>query len=334
MTQTIYDVTIIGGGPIGMFSTFYSGMRDLKTKLIESRNELGGQISMFYPQKILRDIGGIPEIAGQDLVKQLTQQTQTFQPTIVFNQFVSKLESLSERIYRLTSTTGETHLTRTIVLTVGAGRFKPVPLEVKGAERFTAQTHYFIQDLSKFRDQHVVISGGGNGAVDWANELKQVAKSVTVIHRREDFTGHESSVNEMKETCDVFSDYRLLRLDGEDHYLQKVIIQSNKTGEKKALPADELIVNHGIHGSYGGIAHWGLQMENNRFVVNENMETNLPGIFAAGDAAIYPSKLKLIIGGFTEGPKAINSVKRYLDPKALEMAMYSTHHEKLLELKK
>lgn len=332
MTIELYDVTIIGGGPIGMFTTFYSGMRNLKTKLIESRCELGGKTAMFYPEKILRDIGGIPAISGEALVKQLKQQSSTFHPTIEYNQLISDLTIQGDGTFCLRSTTGEVHKTRTIILTVGNGIFKPIKLEVDGCEQFENHSlHYGIQNLGQFKGKDVCISGGGNSAMDWANELHSIAKSIRVIHRRNEFSGHESSIVDMQNQTTIFAPYEITHISGEKQQLKTVTVRNKENHKRKVLFIDQLIVNHGIKGEQGGIENWGLQIENDRFVVNAAMETNIRGIFAAGDAVMYPSKLKLITGGFAEGPIALNSAKKYLDPHSPEMAMYSTHHEKLLK---
>ncbi|CAH0343874.1 NAD(P)/FAD-dependent oxidoreductase [Bacillus sp. CECT 9360] len=330
--EGLYDVTVIGGGPIGLFTTFYSGMRNLKTKLIEAGPCLGGKITMFYPEKILRDIGGIPGIAGSALVKQLIQQAITFQPTVVFGQRISGLKLLEDGTFLLTSVTGEIHHTRTIILTIGAGIFKPIKLEVSGAEQYEAgNLHYSVDKISSFQNKDVLISGGGNSAVDWAHELLPVARSVTVVHRRDDFIGHERNVSEMKAHADILTPFAIKELIGKDSQIEAVLLEHVETGETKRIKADEVVVNHGIRGDYGGIANWGLTMNEERVAVNGAMETNIPGIFAAGDAVTYPNKLKLITGGLAEGPIALNSAKKYMDPAAESMAMYSTHHERLLE---
>ncbi|RFU69616.1 NAD(P)/FAD-dependent oxidoreductase [Bacillus sp. V59.32b] len=330
--EGLYDVTVIGGGPIGLFTTFYSGMRNLKTKLIEAGSYLGGKITMFYPEKILRDIGGIPGIAGSAFVGQLIQQATTFEPTIVFGQRISDLKRMEDGTFLLTSETGEIHHTRTIIITIGAGIFKPIKLEVSGAEQYEAgQLHYSIDEICSFNDKRVLISGGGNSAVDWAHELLPVAKRVTVVHRRDDFGGHERHVSEMKTHADILTPFTIKDLIGKDGQIEAVVLEHVETGEIKTIKADEVVVNHGIRGDYGGIANWGLTMNEERIVVNGAMETNIPGIFAAGDAVTYPNKLKLIAGGLAEGPIALNSAKKYMDPAAESMAMYSTHHERLLE---
>ncbi|MCM3022626.1 NAD(P)/FAD-dependent oxidoreductase [Heyndrickxia ginsengihumi] len=333
MVKDLYDVTVIGGGPIGLFTTFYSGMRNLKTKLIECTSELGGKITMFYPEKTLRDIGGITGIKGGNLVEQLIQQARTFNPTICFNQRISDLERLSNGTFLLRSEAGEIHYTRTVILTVGAGIFKPIKLDLPYSERYEQYNlHYSVDELERFRNQRVLISGGGNSAVDWANELVSIAKSVMVVHRNNDFRGHERHVSEMREKTEILTPYTLKQLHGDGDFIQSVTIEHTETGLTKHIEIDALVVNHGIQGDYGKMAHWGLEMREERFVVNHAMETNIPGVFAAGDAVTYPHKLKLIAGGFTEGPIALNSAVRYMNPNAESMAMYSTHHEALLEM--
>ncbi|GER66643.1 ferredoxin--NADP reductase 1 [Weizmannia acidilactici] len=329
MADDLYDVTIVGGGPVGLFTAFYSGMRNLKTKLLESSGELGGKITQFYPEKTIRDIGGIQAVTGAGLVRALIGQAKTFAPAILCNRHVSGLERMPDGSFLLKTDNGEPHHTKTIILTAGAGIFKPVKLDVKGAERFeSGNLYYTIEQLEVFRNKRVVISGGGNAAVDWANELAPVAERVSVIHRRDLFGGFERQVCEMKKLAEVFTPYKIKSLYGEGESIRRVEIEHADTGEMHWLEADAVIVNHGIYGDYGGILNWGLAMQEGRFVVNGAMETNIAGIFAAGDAVTYPHKLKLIAGGFAEGPVAVNSAAKYISPDAELMAMYSTHHER------
>ncbi|MDD9150151.1 NAD(P)/FAD-dependent oxidoreductase [Sporolactobacillus sp. CQH2019] len=332
MENERYDVTIIGGGPIGLFTAFYSGMRNLKTKVLESSGGLGGKITMFYPEKKLRDIGGIREITGRRLVRELIGQAGTFSPTILCKQHISDLGRRADGVFRLKTETGNIHLTKTIILTVGAGIFKPIKLGIAGAERFeSGNLHYTVHELEPFRNKRVVISGGGNTAVDWAVELASIAQSVAVVHRREEFSGHERQAERMKQMADVYTPYCMTELIGNDNTIKRVAIKHSDTGEVKWLEADEVVVSHGIRGDYGGISKWGLEMADERIQVNGAMETNIPGIYAAGDAAIYPHKLKLIAGGFAEGPVALNSAVRFMFPDAGPMAMYSTHHQAFLK---
>ncbi len=191
MKKELYDVTIVGGGPAGLYTAFYSGMRDLKTKIIEYSSQLGGRM-LIYPEKMIWDVGGVPPILGGQLIEHLIEQAKTFDPTIVFNQKVEHLEKQSDGTFILTSSTGEKHYSKTVILAVGYGVLSMQKLEIEGADKYeVTNLHYTVQDLEVFRDKHVLISGGGNSAVDWANELEPIAASVTVVHRRDEFGGHE-----------------------------------------------------------------------------------------------------------------------------------------------
>ncbi|MGF9749327.1 NAD(P)/FAD-dependent oxidoreductase [Bacillus velezensis] len=328
----VYDVTIIGGGPIGLFAAFYCGMRELKTKVIEFLPRLGGKVSMFFPEKIIRDIGGIPGIAGEQLIKQLKEQAATFKPDIVLNQRVTGFERLEDGTIVLESSKGEKHYTRTVILAVGMGTLEVNELDSADASRYSGKNlHYKVEKLDAFRDKHVVISGGGDTAVDWANELEPIAASVTVLHRREEFGGLESSVAKMKRSSvRVLAPYRLKHLNGTGERIESVTVCQTESGLSEVIKLDELIINHGFKIDLGPMKDWGLEIEEGRIKADRHMRTNLPGVFVAGDAAHYESKLRLIAGGFTEGPTAVNSAKAYLDPQAEQMAMYSTHHKKLV----
>lgn len=333
--KAVYDVTIIGGGAIGLFTTFYSGMRGLKTKLIEASSEPGGKVTMGFPEKTVSDIGGIKEITGQNLVKELVKQAQTFNPTIICGQFISDLQPLKNGNFRLISQTGEIHETRTIILAVGSGLIQPMKLEVDGVKYDECSNLYYtVDDYRQFTNKNVLISGGGDSAVDWANELYSFAKNVTVIHRREEFRAFENSVQKMKEQVDVLTSYTIKDVQSEGDYLIGVTAEHLESGDTKDIEVDALLVNHGFSSELGGIKDWGLETSEGQILVNDAMETNIPGIFAAGDVVIYPNKLNLFVAGFTEGPMAINSANRYLNYSSEPMAMYSTHHETLHEIKK
>lgn len=191
MPEELYDVTIVGGGPAGLYTAFYSGMRDLKTKIIEFSSQLGGRM-LIYPEKMIWDVGGVKPILGEELIQQLIQQAKTFDPTIVLNQKIEKLEKQSDGTFILTSASGEKHYSKAIILAVGYGVLSMQKLEIEGADRYeVTNLHYTVQELDIFRNKHILISGGGNSAVDWANELESIAASVTIVHRRDEFGGHE-----------------------------------------------------------------------------------------------------------------------------------------------
>ncbi|AZH28580.1 NAD(P)/FAD-dependent oxidoreductase [Paenibacillus sp. M-152] len=335
MTESLelYDVTIIGGGPAGMYTAFYSGMRDMKTKLIEAKHELGGRMRI-YPEKMIWDVGGVTPILCEKLIDQLEQQARTFEPTIVLGQQITGLDRQEDGTFLLTSATGEQHWTRTIVLAVGYGILKMAKLEIEGADRYeVTNLHYTVQELEPFRDKHVLISGGGNSAVDWANELESIAASVTVVHRRDHFGGHEKNVARMKSSSvRVLTPYAVGQLHSNNgETIEQVTINHVDTGETEILNVDAVIVNHGLKSDFGPLRDWGLDMGEWHARVSDKLETNLPGIFAAGDFVEYGSKLYLIAGTFTDAALALNSAKLYIDPTADKAAYVSSHNSRFKE---
>jgi thioredoxin reductase (NADPH) len=333
----VYDVTIIGGGPVGLFTAFYCGMRELTTKIIESAGELGGKV-VFYPDKVLHDIGGVAAITGAELIRQTVRQGTMFEPTVVLGQRVDKLRRREDGVFELVCAGGEVHRTHTIILAIGNGVFVPRKLEQPEAKRFEGvNLHYSVDSLDRFRGRNVLISGGGNSAVDWANAIEPIASKLTVVHRRNQFGGHESSVTRLlNSSASVLTPYWLKEVhgDGAGDRVRRAVVEQTETGETFEMEVDEVLVNHGVQGDFGGLVHWGLTFEGERIVVNSRMETNIPGIFAAGDVVSHPGKLKLIAGGFMEGPMAVNSAKAYLDPDRKVEQIYSTHHEKLIAMRR
>ncbi|AOK91844.1 NAD(P)/FAD-dependent oxidoreductase [Paenibacillus polymyxa] len=329
----LYDVTIIGGGPAGMYTAFYSGMRDMKTKLIEAKHELGGRMRI-YPEKMIWDVGGVTPVLCEKLIDQLEQQARTFEPTIVLGQQITGLNRQEDGTFLLTSATGEQHWTRTIVLAVGYGILKMAKLEIEGADRYeVTNLHYTVQELEPFRGKHVLISGGGDSAVDWANELESIAASVTVVHRRDHFGGHEKNVARMKSSSvRVLTPYAVSQLHSNNgETIEQVTISHVDTDEIQVLNVDAVIVNHGLKSDFGPLRDWGLDMGEWHARVSEKLETNLPGIFAAGDFVEYGSKLYLIAGAFTDAALALNSAKLHIDPAADKAAYVSSHNSRFKE---
>jgi len=314
--NTVDDIIIIGGGPTGLFAAFYAGLRQASVKLIESMPQLGGQLAALYPEKYIYDVAGFPKIRAQELIEQLIEQTKSFQPTICLNEKVLEVKKLEERLFAIT-TQKETHLSRSVIITAGNGAFAPRKLPLPAAEKYeTSNLHYFVTDCKQFENKRVLIAGGGDSAVDWALMLEPIAKSVTLIHRRNKFRAHEHSVEKMMQSnVTILTPYEIASLTG-DTRIEQVTINNKETGKKKTISIDALIVSYGFISSLGPIKNWGLQIEKNAICVNTKMETNIPGIFAAGDIATYPGKVKLIAVGFGEAPTAVNNAKKYIDPEA------------------
>jgi thioredoxin reductase len=322
--QKVYDITIIGGGPTGLFTAFYGGMRQASVKIIESLPQLGGQLSALYPEKYIYDVAGFPKIRAQELIDNLKEQMRKFEPTICLEEAVQTLEKQEDGVFKLV-TNKDTHYSKTVIITAGNGAFQPRRLELEDAVRYEKKNlHYFVDDMNKFAGKKVVVFGGGDSAVDWALMLEPIAEQVTIIHRRDKFRAHEHSVeNLMNSKVDVKTPYVPVELIGNDN-IEQVVIQNVKTEEKIVLDVDDVIVNYGFVSSLGPIKDWGLEIEKNSIVVNSKMETNIPGVYAAGDICTYEGKVKLIACGFGEAPTAVNNAKAYMDPKAKVQPMHSS----------
>jgi thioredoxin reductase len=314
--ERVYDITIIGGGPTGLFTAFYGGMRQCSVKIIESMPQLGGQLSALYPEKYIYDVAGFPKIRAQELIDRLKEQALHFDPTICLEEKVVDVVKSNDNIFEITTDTS-LHLSKTIIITAGAGAFQPRRLELENAAQFEGENlHYFIDDMNRFAGKNVLVAGGGDSAVDWALMLEPIAKKVTLIHRRDKFRAHEHSIKTLMESSvDVRTSIEISKLEGQEK-IEKVHIYHNKTKEEDVIEIDDVIVNFGFVSSIGPIKNWGLTIEKGNIVVNSKGETNIPGIYAAGDIATYPGKVKLITVGFGEGPIAVNNAKTYIDPEA------------------
>ncbi|ASS66669.1 MULTISPECIES: NAD(P)/FAD-dependent oxidoreductase [unclassified Paenibacillus] len=310
------DIAIIGGGPAGMFAAFYGGMRQASVKIIESMPQLGGQLAALYPEKYIYDVAGFPKVTAQELVDSLRRQLDHFAPEVCLEEKVASLVKHEERLFEI-RTDKAVHWARAVIVTAGVGAFEPRRLELPEAALYEKKNlHYFVSDLHQFKGQKVLISGGGDSAVDWALMLEPIAESVTLIHRRDKFRAHEHSVAKLQaSTVRVLVPTEIAKLEGEV-YIERVTLRNVKTGEETVLDADTVIVNFGFVSSLGPIAEWGLDIEGSSIVVDTRMETSVPGIFAAGDITTYPGKLKLIAVGFGEAPTAVNNAKVYIDPSA------------------
>ncbi|KGX89616.1 ferredoxin--NADP reductase [Pontibacillus halophilus JSM 076056 = DSM 19796] len=324
MSDQVYDITIIGGGPVGLFTAFYGGMRQASVKIIESLPQLGGQLSALYPEKYIYDVAGFPKVQAQELVDNLKEQAGQFDPAIALEEEVQTVERLEDGTIKLT-TNKVVHYTRTIIVTAGNGAFQPRRIELEGSREFEGKNlHYHVEDMQQYAGQNVMVLGGGDSAVDWALMLEPIAKSVTIVHRRDKFRAHEHSVEQLRNSSiNIMTPFSPQELIGTDK-VEQVVLKESKGDRVETIDVDSVIVNYGFVSSLGPIKEWELELEKNSIVVNTRMETNIPGIYAAGDIATYPGKVKLIASGFGEGPTAVNNAKAYMDPEAKVQPKHST----------
>ncbi len=316
METDLYDITIVGGGPVGLYGAYYAGFRTLRTKIVESLDALGGQITALYPEKWIYDVAGFPRILGRELVDKLTEQAMQYHPTVCTGETVERLVRDADGTLRLV-TNRATHLTRVLVITAGIGAFHPKTFKKPEIDSFEGKgLYYFVKSFQDFKDKRVLIVGGGDSAVDWANGLLGIARDITLIHRRDQFRAHEDSVQKMLHspiTVKLF--YELRRLQG-DGRVERAVIYQNKTNVEETLEVDAAVASLGFLSTLGPIQEWGLELEGDSVRVTTRMETNLPGVYAAGDIVTYPGKVKLIATGFGEVATAVNNAAQYINPKA------------------
>lgn len=324
-TQEIVDIAIIGGGPVGLFTAFYAGLRQASVKIIESLPQLGGQPGMLYPEKLIYDIPAYPEILAGDLVTNLRKQLARFENTQI---------CLSEEAFQLNKKDGyfeiitpkQAHYAKAVIIASGNGAFRPRKLEIENAELYeNSNLHYFVNNIEQFRDRTVAICGGGDSAVDWALTLEPIAKKVYIVHRRPQFRAQEHSVEQMKQSSiEILTPFIPERINGDGEILYSVTFKEARGEQNFDLEVDDFIVNYGFSSSIGSMKQWGFEVERNSILTNSKMETTLPGVYAVGDIATYDGKVKIIATGFGEAPIAINNAMAYINPDQRVHAMHST----------
>jgi thioredoxin reductase (NADPH) len=315
----LYDITILGAGPTGLFGAFYAGMREMRTKIIEALPEPGGQLAVLYPEKTIYDVAGIPKILAKDLVHNLVEQVERWHPTMCYEERAEQLRRRDDGVWELVTDRGSHH-SRAVIICAGIGAFRPNKLQNDTIDRFEGcGVYYFVQDKKPFYRKNLLVVGGGDSAVDWALNLKDYARSVTLIHRREGFRAHPSSLTElMHSSVQVLTHYEIRRLEG-DTRVEAAIIFDNRTQEEVRIPVDAVLLNLGFKADLGGLKDWGLQIDRRYIVVNSRQETNLPGIYAAGDIAAQPDAepLNLISVGFGQAAIAVNQAYSYITGKSV-----------------
>ena len=327
MGQTIPDITVIGGGPTGLYAAFYAGMRERSVRIIDSLPELGGQLTALYPDKYIYDVGGFPKVLARDLGAALVAQAMQFKPEVILGEEVQKLNRRGEVIEL--GGRGATYATRTLILAGGKGAFEPVGLKCPGYCDFLGRgVSHAVKDRGAYLGKRVMVVGGGDSAVDWALILKDVASDLKLIHRRDSFRAHERSVSRLLEAhgageLSVRTFHEVKEIRGNDSVCS-VVVFDNRSGEETTLEVDAVLTFLGFKPDLGPLKRWGLELEGNRVVVDRLMRTNLPGVYAVGDMVQYEGKLDLIATGFAEAAVAVNQAVHILDPSARVNPGHST----------
>lgn len=312
----IVDITIIGGGPTGLFGAFYGGLRGMSVRIIDSLPELGGQMNALYPEKFIYDMPGFPKILGADLAKNLVEQAMRFHPEVRLNTTATELNPTSDG-YEITSKNGEVFPTRTVLITAGAGAFTPKEIGAENEQIYIGNgIYYSVEDKQAFAGKKLAVVGGGNSACDWALSLEPIAESVTLIHRRDTFRAHETTVDKLGHSKVDVKLWTVVKSVFGNGTLKGIEIDNVQTQESDWLDVDAVLVNVGFRSALGYIKQWGLETDRNHILVNHNYHTNLPGVYAAGDICDYPGKLKLIATGVGEAATAVCFAKVFIDPEA------------------
>lgn len=327
MKQT--DILIIGAGPCGLFTVFEAGLLKLKCHLVDVLPSVGGQLSEIYPKKPIYDIPGYPSVLAGDLVDNLMEQIAPFKPEFTLGERAEKIERVEEKMFRLTTNKGTQIQAPVIAIAGGLGCFEPRKPPIPNIDKYEeCGVEYMVKDPELYRDKTIVIAGGGDSALDWTIELSNIAKQVTLIHRRTSFRGALDSVDKVMGLAksgkvNLITEAQAIGIEGEDR-LTGIKIKSKTEGEF-TIDADHFIPLFGLTPKLGPIAEWGLNISKNAIEVNTtDYSTNVPGIYAIGDINTYEGKLKLILCGFHEGTLMVQSAFKYIYPDAKLSFKYTT----------
>jgi thioredoxin reductase (NADPH) len=322
------DAIIIGAGPVGLFAVFQLGMLGIKAHVIDALDEVGGQCTALYPEKPIYDIPGFPTVDAGDLVTALEAQAAPFHPVYHLGRRVEAVSGDAESGFTLTTSKGETLACKVILIAAGPGAFGPNRPPLEGLEDFEGKSvFYLVKRREDFRGKRIVIGGGGDSAVDWAVSLAPIAEKVFVVHRRDKFRAAPESVRQLHELAgsgaiDLVTPFQLSGLEGSDGQLTGVAVK-DLDGNEKMLEADRLLPFYGLANSLGPIADWGLDLHRHQIAVERSTcETNRPGIYAIGDVADYPGKLKLILQGFADAAGAAHAAYHRVFP---DQALHFEH---------
>ena len=317
MVREPRDITIIGAGPTGLFAQFYAGMRQVSAQIIDALPEAGGQLTALYPEKFIYDVPGYPRIQSIDLVKNLVEQAKNWKPAMCLGERVQTIIKDTDGFFSLTTSKG-LHRSKTVVICGGVGAFQPKKLPNPELVQYEGKgLFYSVKEKSAFRGKNVLIVGGGDSAVDWALNLKDYAKKITLIHRRDEFRAHGASVTMLMSSAVEVKIFYELKTIGGNGRVEFATIFDNRTRQEMNIPVDAVVLTLGFSVDLGPIKTWGLEMIGTRYIkINSRMETSIPGIYAAGDVAAEPDiePMNLIVDGFAQATRAVNFAYQFLNP--------------------
>jgi thioredoxin reductase (NADPH) len=324
------DVAIIGAGPVGLFAVFECGMLKMRCHVVDALDAIGGQCTALYPEKPIYDIPAHPSIAAADLIERLGEQAAPFEPVFHLGQQVTALTPAADGRWLVETSAGRRIDARAVIVAAGVGAFGPNRPPLDGLEQYEGRcVHYLVRRRQDFAGKRVVIAGGGDSAVDWAISLAEVASRIMVVHRRPKFRAAPESVARMEQLVrdgriEMVVPYQLSGLEGDGETLTGVRV-ATLDGEERLLEADALLPFFGLSMNLGPIAEWGLDLERGHILVDPSTcATSAPGVFAIGDVATYPRKLKLILTGFAEAAQAAHAIHPLVHPDEVLHFEYST----------
>lgn len=327
------DVLIIGAGPSGLFASYYAGLRGLSVVLLDSLTEPGGQLTALYPDKPIYDVAGLPEVSGSALAAALTTQAELAKPTWLLGEQSVEMRAAQDdcdesdgapRRFTVVTDKGRRIRASGIVIAAGIGSFQTRRLNCAD-EYLDRGVQYTLRNIASYVDVDVVIVGGGDSAVDWANMLCPVARSVTLIHRRRTLTAHQMSISQLQQNgARLILDSEVTAAHG-GHWLESVTVRTGETSE--TIKTQAIIAALGHVANLGPLLKWGLTTESRQIVVDSRMSTNIPGVFAIGDVTTYPGKVRIMAVGFGEAATAVNNLAAQLDP---EQPVFPGHSTELM----
>lgn len=334
------DITIVGAGPVGLFGAFYAGMRGATCRLVDALPELGGQVTALYPEKYIYDVGGIPKVLGKDFIKGLVEQAMRFAPDVRLAEEALALDTVPGPAgpeFQL-RTNVAAYRSRAVVLTCGIGAFAPRRLAIDDCDAWLGRGLFDrVLDKQVFAGKRVLLVGGGDSAFDWAVNLQGVAAHIVMVHRRDGFRAHQATVDQVRRLCDegrmelrLFREVRAIRGAGR---VEAVTLVDTRAKREEEVAVDAVLPQLGYVSSLGAIRAWGLTLEQDAIVVNQQMETGREGVWAAGDIVTYPGKLPLIATGLGEVCVAVNQAVHYVYPDKKVMPGHSSNMEQLFERK-